>query len=175
MCVSRVDTNHGKIHSSKLVPQPTRHRTGLEADALRIRLRSSSVKALGSDFAFPSKTTCPASLTTHTEVSFCETSTASCYPSDSLVARVPTPCDDQTILFTNILENLFSSQPALRLGFSQPRAVSDGRRACAEPGSTGTWELEYYRALPSPPCGSVDRNIGTGTAATGGQVAPRAG
>jgi len=32
------------------------------------------LEKLGSDFAFPSKTTRPASLTTHTEVSFCETS-----------------------------------------------------------------------------------------------------
>src|ERR1700687_5386391 len=41
--------------------------------------------------------------------------------------------------------------------------------------SADTWVLKYSRALPSPPCGSADRNIQTGTAATGGQVAPCAG
>jgi hypothetical protein len=54
MGMTSIDADHGEIDASKLVPKPARHRAGLEADTLGMgcSLRSSSVKAPGSDLLF---------------------------------------------------------------------------------------------------------------------------
>ena len=86
--MSRVDANHGKIDPSKFVPEPTRHRAGLEADALRMRRPFAKQFSQGARIrlGLSLEQDLPVSLTTHTEVSFCETSSPTyCFmiPSDS--------------------------------------------------------------------------------------------